>query len=157
MVQERDIAAQGADFVFRSYSEADYGICLEFFDANCPEYFEPGERGGYEVFLRSKPRDYEVCCLDGNPVGAFGVRRENHGVQRLNWILIDPKLQGKGIGLEIMNRVMHIGRAGTLQSMNIAASHKSAPFFAKFGAKAVLFTRDGWGLGMHRVDMVLPL
>jgi hypothetical protein len=42
-------------------------------------------------------------------------------------------------------------------AIDIAASHLSAPFFTRFGAKEVRCTKDGWGAGMHRVDMLLPL
>jgi hypothetical protein len=38
--------------------------------------------------------------------------------------------------------------------VKIAASHLSAPFFAKFGAVPLRTTDDGWGPGMHRVDMI---
>ena len=51
-----------------------------------------------------------------------------------------------------MARVSDIGDG---RPVSIAASHKSAPFFARFGARIVETTPDGWGPGMHRVDMEL--
>jgi hypothetical protein len=42
-------------------------------------------------------------------------------------------------------------------SIRIAASHRSAPFFARFGAETVRETPDGWGPGMHRIDMELTV
>jgi hypothetical protein len=41
--------------------------------------------------------------------------------------------------------------------LDVAASQHSAPFFARFGARELARTDDGWGPGMHRVDMELPL
>ena len=54
----------------------------------------------------------------------------------------------RGIGVAQEAKVEHI---------KIAANHLSAPFFAKFGAKTVLETKDGWAPDMHRVDMELHL
>ena len=71
--------------------------------------------------------------------------------------MLDPAAQGRGIGSGIMRRVSQAAREREMQTVNIAASHKSAPFFAKFGAEAMATTEDGWGPGMHRVDMLLPV
>jgi GNAT superfamily N-acetyltransferase len=78
-------------------------------------------------------------------------------VKTLCWIMLDPRTQGIGIGSKIMERAIHLARASQTDVVKIAASHKSAPFFAKFGARPVKFTKDGWGPGMDRVDMELPL
>ncbi|WP_242112849.1 hypothetical protein [Luteimonas aquatica] len=40
-------------------------------------------------------------------------------------------------------------------TLHISASHKSAPFFARFGALETARVPDGWGPGMHRVEMRL--
>jgi hypothetical protein len=62
-----------------------------------------------------------------------------------------------GIGSAIMSRITRLGRASGVRCVSIAASHKSAPFFAKFGATALNSIENGWGQGMHRVDMELRL
>jgi hypothetical protein len=54
-----------------------------------------------------------------------------------------------------MARVLEKARTSGMRVLRIAASHKSAPFFAGFGAEAVAETPDGWGPGMHRIDMEL--
>jgi hypothetical protein len=77
--------------------------------------------------------------------------------KRLVWILLDPRTQGAGIGLKIMERVIYLGRTSDAELIRISASHKSAPFFEKFGASTVLFTKDGWGPDMHKVEMELQL
>jgi hypothetical protein len=41
--------------------------------------------------------------------------------------------------------------------VDIAASQKSAAFFARFGAVTLKVVDNGWGTGMHRIDMELPL
>jgi hypothetical protein len=54
-----------------------------------------------------------------------------------------------------MVRVLETLRAGRIPRLHIAASHKSAPFFAKFGAQELTTIVNGWGPAMHRVDMLL--
>ena len=90
------------------------------------------------------------ASLTNEVVGAFGM----HDAEGycLRWILIDPAAQGRGVGSAMMTRVLEIGDG---RAISIAASHKSAPFFARFGARVVEETPDGWGPGMHRVDMEL--
>jgi GNAT superfamily N-acetyltransferase len=142
---------------FRSYSDADRQPCISIFDANCPEFFAPNERQDYEEFLEREPGEYEVCEVEGRVLGAFGLFVDSEGMKTLNWILLDPQTQGIGVGSTIMERVIQLSRASQTRVVKIAASHKSAPFFARFGASPTLLTKNGWGSGMDRVDMELSL
>lgn len=142
---------------FRQFSAADRQACLAIFDANCPAFFAPNERSDYSRFLDAAPDGYEVCELAGRIVAAFGLHRHEKNEGHLNWILIDPDAQGIGLGSAIMDRVISRARESGLVSIRIAASHKSEPFFAKFGATVQARTDDGWGPGMHRIDMSLPV
>jgi len=146
-----------AEVVFRPYRKDDQQVCIGIFDANCPEFFAPNERQDYQEFLAGIPDGYEVCEVDGGVLGAFGLFAVDDNVKVLNWILLDPGSQGLGVGSKIMERVIELGRTSKTATVRIAASHKSAPFFAKFGAGEISTTKDGWGVGMHRVDMDLPL
>lgn len=142
---------------FRLYSSTDREACLAIFDANCPTFFAPNERIDYVSFLEAVPARYEVCEVAGRVVAAFGLVADDSKGVNLHWIMLDPGLQGAGIGSAIMKRVISAGRASQSFLIKIAASHKSAPFFAKFGAVAMLHTENGWGPGMDRVDMELRL
>lgn len=93
---------------------------------------------------------------DGEVVAAFGLIDAGlPGRRRINWILVAPHTQGRAIGAAMMHDAVRQARAAGALMIDIAASHKSAAFFEKFGARAVRFARDGWGPGMHRVDMEL--
>ena len=146
-----------SNITFRSFSRDDAGACLAIFDANCPAFFAPNERTDYESFLETSPDGYEICEIDGYIVGAFGLLQDDASGNRLNWIMLDPDSKGAGLGSMIMERVISVGRASRSPLIRIAASHKSAPFFGKFGAIAKKHTQDGWGPGMDRVDMELSL
>ena len=132
-------------------------VCLSIFDENCPEFFAPNERDEYAEFLDSAPIGYEVCLINNAVIGAFGLVGSHPEFKHLNWILISEKLQGLGIGDAFLTRVIKCARAQKLQHIKIAASHLSAPFFAKYGAKITLEVTDGWGPNMHRIDMELYL
>ena len=142
---------------FRQYSSSDREICLSLFDANCPIFFAPNERADYLTFLEKGPSGYELCLLDDQIAGAFGLIGSDASRRRLNWIMLNPAFQGLGVGREIMERVSALATWEGLQLIEIAASHMSAPFFARFGAVITKATENGWGPGMHRVDMELSL
>ena len=140
---------------FRSYCVADREACLAIFDANCPSFFLPNERVEYASFLDAGHENYEVCEMDGRVIASFGLLRDENNRDRLCWIMLEPDSQGVGIGSLIMQRVISLGRILQSRVIYIAASHKSAPFFAKFGAVATGHKEDGWGPGLDRVDMEL--
>lgn len=154
------------ELLYQPYILASLDDCLKLFDANCPEYFAPNERDDYKSFLEASPNAYELCCISGKLIAAFGVFPEGRATggdgrearaASLNWILIDPDMQGSGVGTELMSRALNRARLLGARTLKIAASHKSAPFFKKFGAELVRETHDGWGPGMHRIDMVIEL
>jgi GNAT superfamily N-acetyltransferase len=95
--------------------------------------------------------------VDGTVVGAFGLIREREDRWSLRWILLAPAVQGRGIGSAIMQEVRQRLVTARGRLLTIAASHKSAPFFARFGAREVARTAHGWGPEMHRVDMELVI
>jgi hypothetical protein len=146
-----------AKITFRPYSGADRETCLDLFDANCPEYFASNERADYLRFLDAGSKGYELCLIDEKVAGAFGLIGNSASRRRLNWIMLNPKFHGVGAGRAIMRRIAVLAASEGLEVVDIAASHKSAPFFAKFGAVTTTVTENGWGAGMHRVDMQLPV
>lgn len=143
---------------FHPYAKTHRQACLALFDANCPEFFASNEREDYAAFLKDSPAGYEVCVLDGAVVGAAGlVVNEAAGRAGINWILFDPAVQGRGLGTALMERLLGRAREVGVGGVELAASHKSAPFFARFGAVEVERIVDGWGPGMHRIEMEVCL
>lgn len=144
------------DVTFRPYEKSDCEACLTIFDANCPEFFGPNEREDYEQFLDELSDGYEVCEVEGKVSGAFGLLGDKEE-KRLCWILISPELQNAGVGSKMMEHLLRQGRATRTRTIGIAASQISAPFFARFGAKNIATTPDGFAPGLDRVDMILLL
>ncbi len=145
------------DVVSGPYRRVDEGACLGLFDLNCPQHFAPCERRDYAQFLDGEPLGYEVWRVDGRLVGACGLTGDDAECRRLSWILLDPAAMGLGVGSAMMRRSLACASRLGLRCVVIAASHLSAPFFARFGAVVVSETIDGWGPGMHRLDMEIRL
>ncbi len=149
----RDASAHRPEPRFRAFTGTDTTACLALFDANCPEYFAPNERADYRAFLDAMPDGYEVCELDSAIVGAYGVHAIDVDDAALHWILLAPDAQGYGLGAAIMSRALRTLEQRGHRTLHISASHKSAPFFARFGAVEDARISDGWGPDMHRVEM----
>lgn len=141
-------------FSFRPYEPADQPACLVLFDANCPAFFAPNERAEYLAFLAEHAFVYDVALDETKIVGAFGLKIDTNKKRgRLSWIMIDPAYHGSGLGARMMARARNKAHQHHLTIIDIAASQHSATFFARFGAREIRTTTDGWGPGMHRVDM----
>jgi N-acetylglutamate synthase-like GNAT family acetyltransferase len=128
---------------------------MALFEANCPAFFAANERADFVNFLAAAAGGYELCLLDHQVAGAYGLAPHSSGGFALRWIMLSPHLHGHGLGTQIMVRVVETLRARRIPRLHIAASHKSASFFAKFGAQELATLVDGWGPAMHRVDMLL--
>lgn len=141
----------------RRYGISDQGRMLAIFDANTPAFFAVGERVDFARYLDENAARYEVCEQDGGIVAGFAVAPGTVGRAHLNWILVDPAAQGGGIGNAMMDAARQRALDQGAAMLDIAASQHSAPFFLRHGAHALGRTDNGWGPGMHRIDMELPL
>jgi len=140
---------------FRGLEPGDLEACLRLFDGNCPEYFHPGERAGYVDYLRRPTGPYAVGLLHDRLVAGYGLEESGDQALTIRWVVVAPEAQGLGLGRELMERALAAVRASGRPRLLLAASHRSAPFFARFGAIELARIPDGWGPGMHRVDMEL--
>jgi GNAT superfamily N-acetyltransferase len=141
----------------RSYADTDRSRMLAIFDANTPAFFAANERADFVAYLDRHAVPYAVCVLDDVVVAGFAVAPGTPGRAHLNWILVDPAAQGGGIGSAMMTAARERAAGLDAAIVDIAASQHSAPFFARHGAQALRRIDDGWGPGMHRIDMALPL
>jgi len=143
---------------FDAYQPRLKSACLRLFDANCPAFFAPNEREAYAAFLDRAAPGYFTMQVDGEVIAAFGLLQEAAPARRrLSWIMVHPDRQGEGVGQRIIAAASERCAAAGASAIDIAASHLSAPFFARHGATIIHTTPDGWGPDMHRVDMELLL
>jgi len=143
---------------FRPFLLSDREACLAIFDTNCPEFFAPNERKDYEQFLPGNPSAYEVCVRSHKIVGAYGFKISSERKRGcISWIMVDASDRGSGLGTRMIRRVLESISSKSATIIDIAASQKSAPFFARFGAVEINRTVEGWGPELDRIDMKLTL
>ena len=142
--------------LFRVYATTDRAECLRLFDENCPEFFAPNERENYIDFLTHDSKDYVVASSEDKILAAYGFHLLPENAAALHWILLSRSSQGQGLGSLIMSGVLSQMRDSNRSPLYISASHKSAPFFSRFGAIEISRQPDGWGSGLHRVEMRIP-
>lgn len=146
------------DLIIHPYHSEYKEHCLSLFDLNSPEFFAPNERSDFNNFLNRADDSYLIVLLDGEPVGCFGLSELQSSRQgRISWIMADPNRHGQGIGRSMMDWIISRSIDLSIEELLIAASHISEPFFARFGAERIAYRANGWGEGMHRVDMRLHL
>jgi len=71
--------------------------------------------------------------------------------------MVDASVRGSGLGTRMIRRVLETISLRSATIVDIAASQKSARFFARFGAVEINRTVEGWGPELDRVDMKLTL
>ncbi|MEX2964643.1 GNAT family N-acetyltransferase [Microbulbifer sp. TYP-18] len=131
-------------------------ICRSIFLKNVPDFFAENEESPFLEFLDSAPSIYRIVLLDQEVIGSFGVTEIMVGeAGRISWIMLDPAKQGVGAGRYMIDECLSIANDYKLGALKISASHLSEAFFKYFGASREGFVKDGWGKGMHRVDMLL--
>ena len=140
-----------------SFRTANKTAVLSIFDKNCPEYFAPNERDDLIKFMDQYANGYRVCVHEDTIVGAFGLYEKDDKDSRLQWILLDPAVQGIGAGSQIMQDVFKQANEKNIKTIQIATSHVSFKFFEKHGAKIISEVENGWGPGMHQVHMEIQL
>ena len=138
---------------FKDYSMESYNDCIELFDLNCPEFFAPIEKNDYIEFLNQTKEGYVTIHHDSILIGAYGVHKTSSESASQSWTLIHPKYQNQGIGRLIMERVFSFLESNQLDKLFLYTSQQTEAFFVKFGAIRIDYIENGWGEGLHRIEM----
>ena len=142
---------------FRLYDPSQIEACLNLFDSNCPAFFATEERRDYFDYLSAPPLNY-FLGLDGSKVVcAFGYSAASEEHPSLNWIMVTPAYQRLGAGSAMMGRYIDYLVTNQKQFGSISTSQHAEPYFQRYGAVRIGYEEHGWGDGMHRVEMLLPV
>lgn len=144
---------------FIPYEKQHFEACMALFSENCPAYFAENEREDYAAYLKYNQDCYMVLLdAEDKVIAAYGLAFvEAGGRARVTWIMVSPAGQGAGLGRQMMAAVISGARNMKATAIDIATSQHADQFFAKFGATERRYIKDGWGKGMHRIDMELKL
>ena len=138
---------------FRNYEVSNYEECLELFEANCPAYFAVEEREDYREFLKSINDQYFLGYVNGSLMCCFGITNHSKGLSSLSWIMVRPSQHKKGYGHQMMSHFFDNIQDQSLGKVLVATSQHANKFFEKYGAEQLEFIEDGWGKGMHKINM----
>ncbi|HEU5046302.1 MAG TPA: GNAT family N-acetyltransferase [Rickettsiales bacterium] len=144
---------------FRPFQPFDNEACLALFDQNCPDYFAPNERREFAQYLYVQGHEYRVYEHRGKIGAAFGLHVYSDGHSaRINWIMAARNSHKAGIGTVMMHTaIANAKRHPHVKLIHISASQHSASFFTRFGAAQKTIIENGWGPGMHRIEMEIVL
>lgn len=137
------------------YQNKFFDDCVTIFDKNTPRYFLQDEREPFIEYLKVTTW-YFVVRMEDKIVGCFGVEfMEEKKHARLHWIMVDPDFQGQGIGSFIMNEIFTSMRAEDYRIMEIDTSQEGIRFFGRYQIEILEEIKDGWGVGMDRINLLL--
>ena len=142
---------------FKPYSASNFAACVELFDLNCPSFFAIEEREDYVKFLTANPGNYLLHYEQEVLVCCFGIGALSDPAPSLNWIMVHPDHQRSGYGHKMMTYFIDELTRHSKDAALIATSQYAKAFFSKYGAEQLSFEENGWGRGMHRIDMKMPL
>lgn len=142
---------------FKNYTPSDYDNCLFLFDLNCPSFFAAEERADYISFLATNQELYLLGRLGHEIVSAFGIEMGENRICGIAWLMVHPEYHRKGYRSAMMAFVLKYARKHRIVKILLSTSQHSADFFEQFGAYETSRIENGWGVGMHRIDMEIDL
>ncbi len=145
----------------RAYAPSDQDACLALLDGNSPTFFTASDRTMFEAFLAdlAVAWGYRVLERDGRLVACGGCTVEADGTTAgFCWGMVDRALQGTGLGTQLTAmRLRDAAAIPGVTRVRLDTSQLTQGFYARFGFRPVRVTRDGYGPGLDRWDMVLTL
>ena len=144
------------ELIFSDYHPSDRPTCSALFERNCPAYFAIEERSAYQAFLEAEPKPYWIAWTDNVAVACYGVTIERD-VAGIDWIMVDPSYQSKGVGGAIVKRAFNLFNKHNVKEVKVATSQHANRFFERYGLVETSTTLHGWGQGMHKIEMVMSL
>ena len=144
------------ELIFSDYHPSDRPTCSALFERNCPAYFAIEERSAYQAFLEAQPKPYWIAWTDNVAVACYGVTIERD-VAGIDWIMVDPSYQSKGVGDAMVKRAINLFNKHNVKEVKVATSQHANHFFERYGLVETSTTLHGWGQGMHKIDMVMSL
>ena len=131
--------------------------CIEIIQSNTPKYIDPCEHLDYKNYLLRNDKTYFVLFNDFNLVacGGYGIDKSQIKVG-LSWGLVHKKHHNKGYGSKLLKyRLNHIKNNFPYTEIHLNTSQHTYRFFEKFGFNVKRISKNGYGAGLDRYDMIL--
>ncbi|MCG9972778.1 GNAT family N-acetyltransferase [Christiangramia crocea] len=141
--------------MIRRYVPEDKSKVKDLLKRNTPEYFDPSEERELEKYLDEEIEDYFVFEQNSQIVGAGGINYfPKEKLARISWDIIDPELQGQGIGRKLaQHRIDHIKKNTGVDLIIVRTSQLAYRFYEKMGFELEKIERDFWAKGFDLYQM----
>lgn len=144
----------------RPYISSDKDACMAVFHSNRPKFFTEDETQEFSQFLDKLPCPYFVMKAgDAEIVGCGGYFHNMEQTRGgLAWGMVLQAYHGQGLGKKLtLFRLVKLIEVAPRAELRIDTSHHTEAFYAKFGFVTVNITPHGYGLGLHKHDMIVQL
>lgn len=145
----------------RPYEPSDLAACLALFDGNTPRFFAPQERAEFRAFLETLPaedRPYLVLTKAGEVIACGGLIVEPEGRASFTWGMVARDHHGQRLGTRLVQARLELARRMPgITELALSTSQHTRGFYEGFGFTTRAVTPNGFGPGLDRCDMVLPL
>tara|TARA_B100001250_G_scaffold179995_1_gene154718 strand:+ start:224 stop:661 length:438 start_codon:yes stop_codon:yes gene_type:complete len=141
----------------KQYESKYFENCIEIIQSNTPKYIDPTEHLDYKDYLLRNDKTYFVLFNHFNLVscGGYGLN-ESQTKAGLAWGLVHSKYHNQGYGSELLKyRIEHIKNNFSGVDIFLDTSQKTYKFFEKFGFVVEKISKNGYGVGLDRYDMIL--
>ena len=139
------------------YKNKYFDKCLLIFKTNIPVFFDPQEEELFRHYLLQESINYYILFNKKNRLvaaGGYGYNKTTKSVD-LTWGLVNFKLHNKGFGTALMNyRLNQINREFQNIRITLNTSQKTFEFYEKFGFQTQKITKNYYGIGLDRYDML---
>ncbi len=145
--------------MIRTYTPVDEEQLLVLLRLNTPKYFAPEEEEDFVGYLGKHTDEHFVWEEDGKILGCAGCNwypDSNDG--RVAWFVVDPKTQGRGIGMGLLNYCLdQLKTNPATKKIIVRTSQFAEGFFAKGGFVTERREKDYWSPGYDLVLMTIEL
>ena len=131
--------------------------CIEIIESNTPKYIFPDEHLDYKNYLSRKDKTYFVLFNDFTLVacGGYGLNKSQTKAS-LSWGLVHRLHHNKGYGRFLLDyRLNEIRNKYEDTEVHLDTSQHTYRFFEKVGFIILQISKNGYGEGLDRYDMIL--
>ena len=140
-----------------TYDSKHFENCIEIIQSNTPKYIDPSEHSDYKNYLLRKDKTYFVLFNDFDLVacGGYGINKSQTKAG-LSWGLVHRVYHNLGYGSYLLKYRLNEIRNNYLDiEIHLDTSQHTYRFFEKFGFSVNQISKNGYGKGLDRYDMVL--
>lgn len=134
------------------YTSSEFESCIDLFTSNADKFFDKSELEQYEEFLNCEALDgdYFIVKHDTFTVGAGGFFSHENAFW-LDWGIIHRSSHRQGIGTKLLKyRISKIYQENKNPIIKLCTSQHTEGFYKKYGFEVLNFTKDGYGINLHK-------